>query len=110
MRKLNVFILKSLVIFSVHLLERYTNFILIKALKITIAINKKDIVANKSSLLLILKISKKIFNESFNKYESGLIKIFTKGISITMETDSAIEEKIDTKNRTNKSLFLLESK
>ena len=110
MRKLNVFILKSLVIFSVHLLERYTNFILIKALKITITINKKDTVANKLSLLLMLKISKKPFNKSFTKYESGLIKILIKGISIAMEIDSANEEKIDKKNRTNNSLFLLESK
>tara|TARA_B100001179_G_C18299851_1_gene279037 strand:- start:113 stop:400 length:288 start_codon:yes stop_codon:yes gene_type:complete len=93
-----------------NLLERFTNFILIKALKITITINKTDTVLNKSSLLLILKISKKNFNESFAKYVSGLIKILIKGISIAMEIDSANEDKIDTNNRKNKSLFLLESK
>ena len=38
----NIFILKSLVILWENLLERCTNFILIKALKITITINKKD--------------------------------------------------------------------
>ena len=106
----NIFILKSLLIFSANLLERFTNFILINALKITITTNKKDTVPNKSSLLLILKIFKKKFNESFIKYVSGFKKILTKGISIAMEIDSANEENID-KNRTiYKSLFLFLSK
>ena len=110
MKKSNVFILKSLVIFSANLLERNTNFILIKQLKITITINKKDTVINKSLLLLMLKISKILFNKSFAKYESGFIKIFIKGISTAMEIDSANEEKIDKKNKKSNSLFLLTSK
>tara|TARA_B100001245_G_C22618926_1_gene305454 strand:+ start:277 stop:609 length:333 start_codon:yes stop_codon:yes gene_type:complete len=110
MKKSNIFILKSLLIFWENLLERCTNFILIKLLKITITINIKDTAPKKSSLLLIFKISKKNFNESFTKYVSGLIKILIKGISIAMEIDSDNEEKIDKNNRKNKSLFLLESK
>ena len=108
MKKSNIFILKSLLIFWENLLEICTNFILIKLLKITITINIKDTIPNKSSLLLILKISKKNFNESFTKYVSGLIKILIKGISIAMDIASANEEKIDKNNRINKSLFLLE--
>ena len=108
MKNSNIFILKSLLIFWEKLLERCTNFILIKALKITITINIKDTVPKRSSLLLILKISKKNFNESLTKYVSGLIKILTKGISMAMEIDSPNEEKIDKNNRINKSLFLLE--
>ena len=110
MKNSNIFILKSLLIFWENLLERCTNFILIKQLKITIAINIKDTAPKKSLLLLILKISKKNFNESFTKYVFGLIKILIKGISITMDIDSANEDKIDKNNRINISLFLLESK
>ena len=108
MKNSNIFILKSLLIIWEKLLDKCTNFILIKALKITITINIKEKTPNKSSLLLILKISKKNFNESFTKYVSGLIKILIKGISIAMDIASANEEKIDKKNRINKPLFLLE--
>ena len=83
---------------------------MIKALKITIIINKKDTTPNKSLLLLIFKISKKIINESFSKYESGLIKIPIKGISIAIEIISANEEENVKNKRINNSFFLLESK
>ena len=107
MKNSNILILKSLLIFCENLFETFTNFILIKALKITIKINISDIVPNRSTLSLILKISKKNLNESFNKYEFGLIKTLMKGISIAIEIISAKEEKIDKNNKIKISIFLL---
>ena len=60
-----------------------------------------------SFLSLILKKIKTSLKKPLNKYDSGLMKKLTKGISVAIERDSAKEANRDSKRTALSSFFLL---
>ena len=104
-KKLNIFILKSLVIFSVTWFENFIYFVLIYPLIKISRTNKEDTRPNISFLLLIFKYSKIVLNKLLNKYDSALIKKLIKGTKAAIEIDSAKEEKNERTNTTIKKSY-----